>query len=109
MSVATNFRKDMALASLAIGRSNMGSPESIESPLSKKDILHLKEDLQNFFKASMAELLQPVQAKLDDLTEGLGAAGCAVELALEAAEDLQVEDNQKGTHYLGCQRRPKLY
>ncbi|KAL8203372.1 UNVERIFIED_CONTAM: hypothetical protein K2H54_050258 [Gekko kuhli] len=68
-----------------------GSPEPQESPISKKDILDLKEDLQNFFKASMAELLHPVQAKLDKLTEGLGAAGWAAESALEAVEALQID------------------
>ncbi|KAL8207723.1 UNVERIFIED_CONTAM: hypothetical protein K2H54_061004 [Gekko kuhli] len=67
------------------------SQEHQESPSSKKDIQDLKEDLQTFFKTSMAELLTPVQAKLDELTEGLGAAGRAAASALDTAESLQTE------------------
>ncbi|KAL8164625.1 UNVERIFIED_CONTAM: hypothetical protein K2H54_054365 [Gekko kuhli] len=67
----------------------MSSPDQQESPCSKKDLQELKEDLQTFFKASMTELLNPVQAKLDELTEGLRAAGHAVESALEMAEKVQ--------------------
>ncbi|KAL8215409.1 UNVERIFIED_CONTAM: hypothetical protein K2H54_001202 [Gekko kuhli] len=65
--------------------------EKQDSPSSKRDIQELKDDLQAFFRTLMTELLQPVHAKLEELTEGLGAAGRAAESTLEMAEKVQDE------------------
>ncbi|KAL8178715.1 UNVERIFIED_CONTAM: hypothetical protein K2H54_055698 [Gekko kuhli] len=66
-------------------------PDHQDSPSSKRDIQELKDDLQTFFRTSMSELLHPVNAKLEELTEGLGAAGRAAESALEMVEKVQNE------------------
>ncbi|KAL8189774.1 UNVERIFIED_CONTAM: hypothetical protein K2H54_005488 [Gekko kuhli] len=95
-SVATYFQPDASPSTPQTSKAKMAAatePTEIsdhqDSPSSKRDIQELKDDLQSFFKTSMAEHLNPVHAKLEELTDGLGAAGRAVEAALEMAEKVQ--------------------
>ncbi|KAL8189786.1 UNVERIFIED_CONTAM: hypothetical protein K2H54_006312 [Gekko kuhli] len=72
-----------------------GGTEVAESSLvSQQDIQELKEDLQRYFKSAMTELIQPVQTKLEELTEGLGQAFKTEESALETAIEVQQEMRQ---------------
>ncbi|KAL8202289.1 UNVERIFIED_CONTAM: hypothetical protein K2H54_009015 [Gekko kuhli] len=94
-SVATYFRPDASPSTPQASISKMADATEIsdhqDSPSSKRDIQELKDDLQSFFKSSMAELLHPVHAKLEELTDDLGAAGCETESALEMAGKVQTD------------------
>ncbi|KAL8221125.1 UNVERIFIED_CONTAM: hypothetical protein K2H54_059709 [Gekko kuhli] len=97
-SVATYFRPDASPSTPQTSSTKMAAatePTELsdhqDSPSSKRDIQELKDDLQSFFKSSMAELLHPVHAKLEELTDGLGAAGRTAESALEMAEKVQTD------------------
>ncbi|KAL8182852.1 UNVERIFIED_CONTAM: hypothetical protein K2H54_003829 [Gekko kuhli] len=94
-SVATFFRPEASPSTPQNSPPKMADATEAsghqDSPSSKRDIQLLKDDLQAFFKSSMTELLQPVHNKLEELTEGLGAAGRAAESALEMAEKVQTE------------------